>query len=251
MTSASLEKFDFGTVDTKNRLMGVTVCAPGFSLETNSLSGAGILQVQEQFDVMGSAPKKVISVVQNDTSYLFDLHGWGAGELIRIGERFINGSPIAANEYNNNSVNLRYGPVLPETDVKIYNGESFKMIAYYTDYKFLVLDNSNVLRLFTVGTQQAVTPTPAGIKSDENPGNAKNITIYPNPATEWISIRYSGNLPINGQLIIYSLDGKEAYKKLLTAKNQQIPVSSLQKGVYFVSVMAGEQKMFQDRLVIN
>ena len=31
-TDAPLEKFDFATVATKNRLMGVTVCAPGFSI---------------------------------------------------------------------------------------------------------------------------------------------------------------------------------------------------------------------------
>ena len=216
------------------------------------------MQVQEQFDAHFSSPLKVIAVEQNDTSYLFDLHdNWGTNIMIRIGERFINGSAITANQYNNNSVELRNGTTpgtgLTETDVKIYNGggDNFKMIAYYTDYQLLVLDTSDVLRLFTVGTQQIVAPPPTGINSDENLGNAKNITVYPNPATEWISIRYSDNLPANGQLIIYSLDGKEVYKELLTAKNQQIPVSSLQKGVYFVSLVAGEQKMFRDRLVIN
>ena len=33
-TNAPLEKFDFATIDNKDRLLGITICAPGFSLET-------------------------------------------------------------------------------------------------------------------------------------------------------------------------------------------------------------------------
>ena len=39
-TNAPLEKFDFATINGSDRLLGVTICAPGFSLETVSLTGS-------------------------------------------------------------------------------------------------------------------------------------------------------------------------------------------------------------------
>ena len=248
-TGAPLEKFDFVTVNNENRLAGVTTCAPGFSLLTDSISGSGILQVQEHFSLNGSMPLKVIAAEQNDTSYLFHLHM--GSNLIRIGEKYIDGSRIAANQYNNNRISLREwdnnGNVvrpanLTDADVIIYN-EAFSMIAYYTNYQLLVLDNNDVLRLFTTGT-----PSTTNIKSVEK---ESNITVYPNPTKEWISIHYPDHLPANSKVVIYALDGKEVYNKSLPAKNQQIFVNSLKKGVYLVCILNDKQKIFQERIVIH
>ena len=247
-TNAPLEKFDFATINGENRLMGVTVCAPGFSFEVSALTGSGALQVEEQFNINSSAPIKVVTAEQNDTSYLFDLHPASGGNvLIRVGEKYIDGSRISDNQYNANRKQLRDGSGNPsagltDADIKIYS-DNFHMIAYYTDYQFLVLDNDGTLRLFQTSTPQA----PSGIKSV---AHSKNIAVYPNPATKEIFIRHFDNLPDNSQLIIYSLEGKEMYKDFLIGKSQ-IRVSSWPKGVYLISVTTGKEKIFQDKLVIN
>ena len=251
-TEAPLEKLDFATINSKDRLVGVTVCAPGFSIETSFISGTGILQVQEQFNVNASPPLKVVAAKQNDITYLFDLHlSSGGNVLIRIGEKYIDGSRILANEYNNNRKMLRDNSGNPasgliDSDVKIYNGENFKMIAYYTDYELLVLDDNDILRLFKTGSP---LQQPTDIKSGSN--IAKNITVYPNPTQEWISIHYPDNLPEKSKVIIYTLDGKEVYNETLLAKDQQISITSLKSGIYLICVLSNNQKMFQDRLVVN
>ena len=45
-----------------------------FTYETTTLTGTGVLQVEEHFNVNTFPPVKVIAVEQNDTIYLFDLH---------------------------------------------------------------------------------------------------------------------------------------------------------------------------------
>ena len=251
MTNAPLEKFAFATINNKNRLSGVTTCAPGFSLLTDSLTGSNIMEVQEHFSLNGGPPVKTIAVEQNDTSYLFHLHMSTNNTLIRIGEKYIDGSRIAANQYNNNRISLRswdsnWNAIRPanltDADVIIYN-EAFRMIAYYNNYQILVLDYNDVLRLFTTGT-----PSTTNIKSG---GNDPNITVYPNPAKEWISIHYPDNLPENSKVIIYALDGKEVCNEPLLAKDQQIFISSLNKGIYLVCILNNKQKIFQERIVIH
>ena len=247
-TEAPLEKFDFATINNENKLVGVTTCAPGFSLLTDSITGSSILKVQEHFSLNGGLPLKVIAVEQNDTNYLFNLHvAWQNNVLIRIGEKYIDGSRIDANQYNNNRVSLRDNegtrPAnLTDADVVIYN-EAFEMIAYYSDYQFLVLNSNDVLRLFTTGTSSTTN-----IKSVEN---EHKVTVYPNPAKEWISIHYPDNLPENSKVIIYALDGKEVCNEPLLAKDQRIFISSLNKGIYLVCILNNKQKIFQEKLVIH
>lgn len=246
-TGAPLEKFDFITINNENRLAGVTTCAPGFSLLTDSITGSGILQVQEHFSLNGAPPAKTIAMEQNDTSYLFHLHRGANNILVRIGEKYIDGSRIAANQYNDNRVSLRdnngFRPAsLTDADIIIYN-ETFHMIAYYTAYQILVLDTNDVLRLFTTGS-----PSTTNIKLGKN---EPKITVYPNPANEWISIRYPDNLPVNSKVIIYTLDGKEVYDEPLPAKDQLIFVTSLKNGAYLVCILTDKQKIFQAQLIVN
>ena len=405
-TTAPLEKFAFATIDNKDRLMGVTICAPGFSFETTSLTGAGVLQVDEQFDVNSMPPIKTVAVEQNDTTYLFDLHeNWMGGRtFIRVGQKYIDGSRVTANQHNNNRVQLRdFGGNRPmgltDADVKIYNS-TFKMIAYYTDFQFLVLDGNNHLRLFNTSCEQVtadfsseedstnsliysfdaenvtsgtyswdfgdgnnangknvmhtygsggtytvcltvnnscntditcytvtlpcdsvttdfsyisnpsatysidfsadsipdghyywtfgdgsidngryashtydsagtynvclkannncstdsicktiIISDPSGIKSIKD--NSSLVRIYPNPATDWLSIHHADKFPGNSQLIIYSMDGKEVYKTSLIKQDQRIQLSVLRQGVYLVTVVTDEQNIFIDRLIIN
>ena len=219
LTNAPLEKFDFTTINNVDRLAGVTVCAPGFSFETTALTGAGLLQVEEQFNVNTSPPVKIIAVEQNDTSYLFDLHMGTNNLLIRIGEKYIDGSRIAANQYNNNSVYLRNGSNRPagltDADVIIYK-EGFRMIAYYDDYQFLVWDYNDVLRLFNT-LCGLVT---ANFSYEENPSNSLTVDFAANNvANATYSWDFGDGNFSNGLNATHTYNAAGTYTVCLTVKN--------------------------------
>ena len=79
-----------------------------------------------------------------------------------------------------------------------------------------------------------------------------SISIFPNPTSDFI------NLKINETYIdkfftikIYSLDGKEVITENVTEVNHSIPVSSLPKGVYLVSLLSKQDIITAKKIIIN
>jgi hypothetical protein len=64
----------------------------------------------------------------------------------------------------------------------------------------------------------------------------KNINIYPNPASNMVQVTYAGNI-IN--ISVCDMLGKE----VINTKETAIDVSSLQEGIYFVSVKTNEKAL--------
>lgn len=65
------------------------------------------------------------------------------------------------------------------------------------------------------------------------------VKIYPNPASSFINIKSEGNFPLEGK--VYNSIGKEVLKFSGYSKSQQIDVSSLDNGVYFLEVQMGSE----------
>ncbi|MDD4993598.1 MAG: T9SS type A sorting domain-containing protein [Paludibacter sp.] len=65
------------------------------------------------------------------------------------------------------------------------------------------------------------------IKADSDP-----ITIYPNPATNSVSIKAQSG--INGEITISDLSGKQVLS--VKAQDTKIDISGLSKGVYLVRI---------------
>ncbi|HLW31619.1 MAG TPA: T9SS type A sorting domain-containing protein, partial [Aequorivita sp.] len=63
-----------------------------------------------------------------------------------------------------------------------------------------------------------------------------HISVFPNPATDFISI---GNLNENKTFIIYDISGKKLLEKELSATNNQIDISQLATGTYFLKNGSG------------
>ncbi len=148
-TNAPLERMVFGKVDGKNRLIGVTTCAPGFSFEVSDIvNGAGLLQVEEYFNLNGGMPSKVSFVNQNDKVYLIELHE--NHRIVRIGKKYIDGTGISKNMTSPLLIqgDMRAGGLTDE-DLKIYNG-SYIMMAKYSDTQFLVIEEAGNLSLLTL-----------------------------------------------------------------------------------------------------
>jgi hypothetical protein len=152
-TDAPLESMCYGKVAGKSRLMGVTVCAPGYSFETKDINeGTGLLQVNEYFNLNTGSPIKVMSLKQGNTSYLLELH-WD-GRIVRIGEKYIDGS---ASSFNANAKYIlanggsKVANGMTDEDVKIIAAAgTYNMMANYSENSILVMNKSGELSLLNL-----------------------------------------------------------------------------------------------------
>ncbi|UTW66404.1 T9SS type A sorting domain-containing protein [bacterium SCSIO 12643] len=251
-TDAPLERAAFANVNGESRLLGVTVCAPGFSLKTSDITGiGGVLQVREQFNVNTMPPVKVVYQNQDGKDYLFDLHyGNPNPVLIRIGEEYLDGSPITSNKFNNNSEELRDfngnpGPGMTDEQIKIYPN-SYDQIAYWNDCKLLVLEN-DVMKLLTTGVSASCVAL-----SVESVPQLTGVKVYPNPASDFIQIQLDENTTINnGQLVVYTADGKEALRVFIQGNRIPVDVSKLTQGVYMMNIYQSQERVYQQQLIIK
>jgi len=240
-TDAPLETMVFGNINNTPRLMGVTTCAPGFSLDINGLSGSGILEVTEDFNVNTGMSAGVVFQKQGGKSWLYDLHD---GYLYRIGEKYLDGSRIAAMEYNNNSTLLRTvspepAPGLTEDEFKKYDG-TYIAIAAWDDSKLLALESGSdgalVLKTtITTGLNDAVAASGA-------------ISIYPNPASGIINLELPEGIN-KGTISVFDIQGKLVAQQQVNATTIRLDVSKWTKGNYTVSVTTTDGSIFSGTIV--
>lgn len=145
-TDAPLETMTYGEVAGKKRLMGITVCAPGYSFETSDISnGTGLLEVKEYFNLNTLPALKVFTVNNGGKTYLVEFHA--NGRITRVGEKYIDGS---AAENANAKILLSTSGArmagLTDEDVKVITpAGTYIMIGKYTDSKILVVDRTGAL----------------------------------------------------------------------------------------------------------
>lgn len=142
-TSAPLESMTYGEVDGEKRLMGVTVCAPGYSFKTSEITtGSGLLQVKEYFNLNTGIAQKVFCVSSNNTTYMIEVHE--DGRIVRVGERYLNESENANQNgrwimtYQNGG--LAPAPGLTEQELKlIAPANTYVLASKYSETKLLVI----------------------------------------------------------------------------------------------------------------
>lgn len=139
-TNAPLESMCYAEVGGERRLVGVTVCAPGFSFKTSEITdGTGLLEVKEYFNLNTGSAAKVYPMVQGNKTYLIEHHG--NGRIVRIGEKYIDGSQT---QFNANAaylleMNGSRAPGLDDEDIRIiHSGGVYMMSAKYSDSQLLV-----------------------------------------------------------------------------------------------------------------
>ena len=81
--------------------------------------------------------------------------------------------------------------------------------------------------------------------------NQLSFTMYPNPATNQITIQWKEtNQPTN--IDIYDITGKAVLNKITVEKEHTKPIdiSDLQRGIYFVNLQSGDKRTSQ-KLIVN
>jgi hypothetical protein len=78
-----------------------------------------------------------------------------------------------------------------------------------------------------------------GTTGISNPQSMTDVEIFPNPATDQITIR---NLEKNSLITISSVDGKDVFKKNVSIDEQLIlNISGWSRGIYFVNARSGNE----------
>lgn len=79
--------------------------------------------------------------------------------------------------------------------------------------------------------------------------NAANLTVYPNPASEFISLQWNENTLVD-RLLLKDLSGRIVMSEQTNGNNHSIAVGSLTAGMYFVILESGN-KTYTQRLIIK
>ena len=154
---APLDYLCYGeTSNGSKRIMGLTMCCPGYSIDIDDLTGIETLDVTEYFYFPGDLPQKVVAINTNGKTYMFSVY-WRA--IQRVGEHYIDGSITNPGDLNAHRHQLLPGgwsnstPDLTEDDIKTYTaptGTSYIMMSNYSESHILVLDNNYKLSLLAI-----------------------------------------------------------------------------------------------------
>ena len=85
--------------------------------------------------------------------------------------------------------------------------------------------------------------------STENIGSKERLSIFPNPATDYITTNYSINDAKN--LSIYKINGQQVFSTISKINNQTIiDISNFEKGIYFVKYQYNKE-IKVEKFVVN
>lgn len=127
------------------------------------------------------------------------------------------------------------------------------IFAAYTDYFSMGEGKIYNLNSEVVGSFDAnISPEAIAIDYRDNTSVEENtkeqVSIYPNPANDFINV--STDMINASNIVIYDITGKEVFKTSISRDKNVINVSSLKKGMYFLSV-SNNQKLSSATLIIN
>lgn len=85
-------------------------------------------------------------------------------------------------------------------------------------------------------------------KGKSKASNTVNLSISPNPATDYFDINYESTIEATLELVVYNAIGRKILTKNLSSAKIRIPISSWSKGVYLIK-LTNNQKVTVRRFV--
>lgn len=77
--------------------------------------------------------------------------------------------------------------------------------------------------------------------------NSNAVSIYPNPANEFITVNYPGN--VNAEIMMYNSSGQLVFTKKMNAASVEIAIDAFAEGLYMIEVQS-EGKVVHEKLLI-
>ena len=108
------------------------------------------------------------------------------------------------------------------------------------------LDNDPINNGFPILNWQIIN---TGINEIDDISN--HITFYPNPATDLITIKMDNESVNFKQIKVFDISGREVMAKNASGQQQNLSVSGLPKGIYFVRVITTDNNVANVKLVVQ
>jgi len=138
----------------------------------------------------------------------------------------------ASNQVSSLSFNSLSGNVSGSNTWKLYKGTNLSNWKTNPDLSSVTLSNNDWFGL-SFGTRRPFTPTEANATLSVSNAVKEKFAIYPNPASDFITIDTKENIK---EVNIYSISGQ----KVLNTQNHKINIQNLQPGVYLVEIKTGQ-----------
>ena len=178
-------------------------------------------------------------------------------ELVRFSARYRNGVVIVewetATELNNDFFTIERS--LNATDFEVLTtlpgaGNSQERISYqWSDLK--PISGNSYYRLKQTDFDGQFTYSDIELVTFSSNG-AFEVKVFPNPASELLSVTFDGGLNLNEVKIrLVDVSGKQVFSKIFT-ENQEIAinVSNLNRGIYLIEVLSGKFA-YKSRVLIS
>lgn len=156
----------------------------------------------------------------------------GATDTIGVGA-FRSGSTI--NDWTEFSAQINwYSDATPDTTNVLMLSSDYSQ----TSNAGSVLQVDNISYDFEVG-------------ETESPTMNQEISVYPNPANDYIIFHRQYETSLSGKLEIYNLTGKMMMQRKLDQTNERIDVSNLPEGLYFYKLKSNHSILHSGKIVIS
>ncbi|HEY8400910.1 MAG TPA: M43 family zinc metalloprotease [Cytophagaceae bacterium] len=145
-------------------------------------------------------------------------------------------------------------PSFPKKDNCTSTGNGV-MFMNYMDYtndacmNLFTLEQKNLMRTVLTGTRKSLLTSPGieAVSGVKNMEEMNNISIYPNPAKESISISFK-DLYIDEINLINSL-GEIIYKEKGNREELHIPCSNYPKGIYTINILTNDKTLVKKLII--
>ncbi len=245
---------------------GFKQVAIDYSLDGVSWIAAGVFQLPEADENANYAGVEGIDLSNITARYVLitALSNWNGGICAGLSEvkfevsnpsstcgdfivtQKIEGETITAGVYyGTNEIDVD-GTVKTATEVMVKSANSINLKVGFTveaGSQFLAkIEPCNSLKNSEAGNQHRQTLTPL-----ENNSTITDIRIYPNPTVHLLNIDL-GEIEITDLMILNST-GHEILRRTGDEKIQQIDVSQLPAGMYFINVLTNRQQLITKRFI--
>jgi hypothetical protein len=136
-------------------------------------------------------------------------------------------------------------------DVPVTNPDSLYILAYAQDQ---LLNSKRLLQAAITKTQPKNGITIVGLPDDPISGEIRELAVYPNPASKFfnmssevtLSRKYTWQLIDQRGITVLSGDLNQEFKH----GAQQVDVSELANGIYFLAIQTGEKSIVHKKIAI-
>ncbi len=128
----------------------------------------------------------------------------------------------------------------------LYGECSEEWNAVISAWRNVGISSNSLLQCYQAGNN----PPPAQRMAIDEDETYNNITIYPNPADNYIIVELPNNL-LNGNIILYNQLGIVEYECTINSDSIRIETDNLSNGIHYIKVISDNHAIKVQKIIIN